>query len=68
MFCALHTYYPCSLNLSIYAPFQLPWYFSENPAPSGIRNRTEGGDIAIVPRPSLFYHDYGFDKSRKGLL
>ena len=27
-------------------------YFSENPAPSGIRNRTAGSDIGRVPRSS----------------
>ena len=26
------------------------WYFSENPAPSGARNRTAGSDISKVPR------------------
>ena len=26
------------------------WYFSENPAPSGIRNRTAGSDIGKAPR------------------
>ena len=26
------------------------WYFSENPAPSGIRNRTAGSDIGRAPR------------------
>ena len=26
------------------------WYFSENPAPSGIRNRTAGSDIDKAPR------------------
>ena len=26
------------------------WYFSENPAPSGIRNRTVGSDIGRAPR------------------
>ena len=110
MHCALHTYYPWSQDLFIYATFQLPFlehtalaaisalgtnrthchlcpirylftpesseacegevpfprtqhrnnvpilregksftcYFSENPAPSGIRNRTAGDDIGKV--------------------
>ena len=40
------------------------WYFSENPSPSGIRNRTAGSDIGkpprsitIVPRPSSIQLD-----------
>ena len=39
------------------------WYFSENPAPSGIRNRTAGSDIDKAPRSnhcatSLSFYDY----------
>ena len=29
------------------------WYFSENPAPSGIRNRTAGSDIGKAPRSNI---------------
>ena len=30
------------------------WYFSENPAPSRIRNRTAGSDIGKAPRSSYY--------------